>query len=171
MDIREEQCFTRYKHGKCTEPIDGLFNKNLCCCTSIGRAWGTKCEGCPRPGTPAYLELCPRGLGFLDRKDINECTEFPGMCQNGRCKNTIGSYTCKCNKGYDFDDTKIKCVDIDECSITTNNVCGNGVCRNTPGDFVCDCNLGYRTMAPMQVCMGKKFTYFYYFLFDLEISY
>lgn len=47
-------------------------------------------------------------------------------------------------------------TDIDECSITTSNVCGSGVCRNTPGDFVCDCKEGYRTMAPMQVCMGKK---------------
>lgn len=45
--------------------------------------------------------------------------------------------------------------DIDECSITTNNVCGNGVCKNIPGDFICECNEGFRTMAPMQVCMGK----------------
>lgn len=44
--------------------------------------------------------------------------------------------------------------DIDECSITTNNVCGNGVCKNIPGDFICECNEGFRTMAPMQVCMG-----------------
>lgn len=110
MDVRQEHCYTRYKHGKCTHSLEGLFSKNLCCCSPIGKAWGEKCETCPRLGTPAYAELCPRGLGFLDRKDINECTEFPGLCQNGRCKNTLGGYTCKCNKGYDFDDTRIKCV-------------------------------------------------------------
>ncbi|XP_017775669.1 PREDICTED: fibrillin-2-like [Nicrophorus vespilloides] len=153
LDIRQEKCYTRYKHGKCTHFVDGIFNKNLCCCSSIGRAWGEKCELCPRLGTPAFTELCPRGSGFLERKDINECTEFPGICQNGRCKNTIGGYSCRCNKGYDFDENRIKCIDIDECSITTNNVCGNGVCKNTPGDFVCECNEGFRTMAPMQICM------------------
>ncbi|XP_065169457.1 fibrillin-2-like [Atheta coriaria] len=153
LDIRKEQCFTRYKHGKCNNAIDGLFSKNLCCCSSIGRAWGDKCEACPRIGTSTFIELCPRGSGFIERKDINECTEFPGMCQNGRCKNTVGTYSCKCNKGYDYDDNRIKCIDIDECSITTENVCGNGVCHNTPGDFECKCNEGYQALPPMQVCM------------------
>lgn len=110
MDIRQEQCFVRYKHGKCTSAIDGLFHKNLCCCSSIGRGWGEKCEACPRPGTLAFSELCPKGPGMLDKKDINECIEFPGMCQNGRCKNTIGSYSCRCNKGYDYDENNIKCL-------------------------------------------------------------
>ncbi|KAB0800679.1 hypothetical protein PPYR_06418 [Photinus pyralis] len=153
LDVRIEQCFTKYKHGKCVHPIDGLFHKDLCCCSGLAKAWGTRCEACPKQGSAAHTELCPRGPGFLDRKDINECTEFPGICLNGRCQNTIGGYSCRCNKGYDFDENKIQCVDIDECTITTNNVCGNGVCRNTPGDFVCDCNEGFRTMAPMQVCM------------------
>lgn len=112
LDIREEQCFTRYKYGKCTHPVDGIFNKNLCCCSSIGRAWGEKCEPCPRQGTSTFAEMCPRGFGFIERKDINECKEFPGMCLNGRCKNTIGGYSCRCNKGYDYDESKIKCIGI-----------------------------------------------------------
>lgn len=111
LDIRQEQCFTRYKHGQCSNHVEGLYNKNLCCCSPIGKAWGgDKCEACPRPGTQAFQELCPKGSGFLDRKDINECTEFPGMCTNGRCKNSIGSYNCRCNKGYALDEFKIKCI-------------------------------------------------------------
>lgn len=47
-------------------------------------------------------------------------------------------------------------ADIDECNLTTDNVCGNGVCKNIPGDFICECNEGFRTMAPMQICMGKQ---------------
>ncbi|XP_050313522.1 fibrillin-2-like [Anthonomus grandis grandis] len=153
LDLREEQCYTKYVHGKCNNAIEGLFHKDLCCCSSIGKAWGTKCEACPRNGTAAYVELCPKGVGYLERKDINECTEFPGMCRNGRCKNTIGGYHCKCNKGYAYDDNKIQCIDIDECSITTTSICGNGICKNIPGDFYCDCNEGYRTQPPMQTCM------------------
>lgn len=31
--------------------------------------------------------------------DINECS-MPSKCQNGKCVNTEGSYTCECNGGY-----------------------------------------------------------------------
>lgn len=51
-----------------------------------------------------------QGPGFVDRKDINECIEFPGMCADGRCKNTIGGFNCRCNQGYALDENGIKCV-------------------------------------------------------------
>lgn len=53
--------------------------------------------------------MCPKGLGFIDFKDINECTEFPNMCQNGRCTNYIGSYSCRCKQGYALDEKGVKC--------------------------------------------------------------
>lgn len=31
--------------------------------------------------------------------DINECS-MPSKCQNGKCVNTEGSYTCECSSGY-----------------------------------------------------------------------
>ena len=31
--------------------------------------------------------------------DINECS-MPNKCQNGKCVNTEGSYTCECNSGF-----------------------------------------------------------------------
>lgn len=77
----------------------------------MGKAWGggdtgtSRCEPCPRSGTQAHQELCLKGNGFIDRKDIDECTEFPGMCSDGRCKNTVGGFSCKCNQGYG-----IKCI-------------------------------------------------------------
>lgn len=92
-------------------PIDGRFSKAVCCCTTVGKAWGTaQCELCPRLGTSGHGELCPRGPGFVDKKDVNECTEFPGLCDNGRCKNTLGAYSCQCNQGYAMDENGIKCV-------------------------------------------------------------
>ncbi|XP_055327570.1 fibrillin-1-like [Paramacrobiotus metropolitanus] len=32
--------------------------------------------------------------------NINECMTEPNLCLNGRCIDTVGSYTCECNKGY-----------------------------------------------------------------------
>ncbi|XP_054288254.1 fibrillin-2-like [Macrosteles quadrilineatus] len=157
LDVRQESCFTEYRHGGGVTVLEGVYPRSLCCCSTVGKAWGgpsdgTKCEQCPRQGTDNHQELCPKGYGFVDRKDINECTEFPGMCTNGRCKNTIGGFNCRCNQGYALDENGIKCIDIDECSIM-HGVCGDGVCRNTPGNFECDCKEGYESSSMMRVCM------------------
>lgn len=33
----------------------------------------------------------------------------PGLCQNGRCLNTVPDYICLCNPGYHYDATRRKC--------------------------------------------------------------
>lgn len=33
----------------------------------------------------------------------------PGLCQNGRCLNTVPGYICLCNPGYHYDATRRKC--------------------------------------------------------------
>ncbi|KFM57240.1 Fibrillin-1, partial [Stegodyphus mimosarum] len=111
-DLREEICFMQYDKGRCLRPFDGHYRKMLCCC-SLGRAWGHSCEPCPRQGTEAFHELCVKGFGYAyDGRgraepgfltDINECVQFPSICQNGRCRNTVGSFTCNCNSGFATD--------------------------------------------------------------------
>ena len=107
--------------GSCSDDIGGLYKKDKCCCT-IGRAWGFGCSHCPKPGTPAFDELCPKGYGFIDNVDVNECLAFPDMCQNGRCKNTLGDYNCRCNQGYAIDKHGITCSNIDECAIMKGEI-------------------------------------------------
>jgi hypothetical protein len=34
-------------------------------------------------------------------------------------------------------------IDIDECSLNTNNCDNNAICINTNGSFTCDCKNGY----------------------------
>lgn len=41
---------------------------------------------------------------------MNECLENPGVCQNGICINTDGSFRCECPLGYNLDYTGVKCV-------------------------------------------------------------
>lgn len=33
-----------------------------------------------------------------------------GVPRNGRCKNTVGGFSCKCNQGYALDENGIKCI-------------------------------------------------------------
>lgn len=42
--------------------------------------------------------------------DENECQTKPGICENGRCINTQGSYTCECNDGFTASPTQDECL-------------------------------------------------------------
>jgi hypothetical protein len=53
--------------------------------------------------------------------------------------NTIGSYTCACNEGYQG--TSNNCKDINECD--NYRICENGACTNLDGGYSCECNIGY----------------------------
>lgn len=32
--------------------------------------------------------------------DVNECKVFQSLCTHGNCRNTIGSFKCRCNSGF-----------------------------------------------------------------------
>ncbi|XP_077200578.1 fibrillin-2 isoform X1 [Paroedura picta] len=162
LDIRMEPCFLKWDEDECVQPVPGKFRMDTCCC-AVGAAWGLDCEECPKPATKEYEILCPRGPGFSNRgdiltgrpfyKDINECKMFPGMCTNGKCRNTIGSFKCRCNNGFALDMEERNCTDIDECHISPD-LCGSGTCVNTPGSFECECFEGYESgFMMMKNCM------------------
>ncbi|NXC59383.1 FBN2 protein, partial [Aleadryas rufinucha] len=119
LDIRMEQCYLRWGEDECEQPVPGRLRMDSCCC-AVGAAWGSDCERCPAPGTKEHQALCPRGPGFSNRgdvltgrpfyKDINECKVFPGMCTNGKCRNTIGSFKCRCNSGFTLDMEERNCT-------------------------------------------------------------
>ncbi|KAF5913479.1 hypothetical protein HPG69_017097 [Diceros bicornis minor] len=189
LDIRMEQCYLKWDEDECVHSVPGKFRMDACCC-AVGAAWGTDCEECPKPGTKEYETLCPRGPGFANRgdvltgrpfyKDINECKAFPGMCTYGKCRNTIGSFKCRCNSGFALDmeernctdqqaltsecDTKTQigaysmalpyideCEHINECSLS-DNLCRNGKCVNMIGTYQCSCNPGYQATPDRQGC-------------------
>ncbi|NXT76319.1 FBN2 protein, partial [Zapornia atra] len=118
-DIRMEQCYLKWDEDECVHSVSGKFRMDACCC-AVGAAWGSDCMECPKPGTKEYEALCPRGRGFSNRgdiltgrpfyKDINECKVFPGMCMNGKCRNTIGSFKCRCNSGFTLDMEERNCT-------------------------------------------------------------
>ncbi|XP_061481297.1 fibrillin-2 [Rhineura floridana] len=162
LDIRMEQCYLKWDEDECGQTVPGKFRMDTCCC-AVGAAWGLDCEECPKPGTKEYEALCPRGPGFSSRgdiltgrpfyKDINECKVFPGMCTNGKCRNTVGSFKCRCNSGFALDMEERNCTDIDECHISPD-LCGSGTCVNTPGSFECECFEGYESgFMMMKNCM------------------
>ncbi|WAR00910.1 FBN1-like protein [Mya arenaria] len=154
LDKRTSTCYLDYQRGQCSRGLDGLYTRSYCCC-SVGRAWSQLCEPCPAKDSADYKALCPSGGHGGDPDfpiDINECREIPGICTNGQCRNTQGSFTCTCDRGFALDNRGLNCTDIDECRISFG-VCANGVCVNTEGGFRCDCDTGYNPVMMAQMCM------------------
>ncbi|XP_042178990.1 fibrillin-2b isoform X2 [Oncorhynchus tshawytscha] len=162
VDVRSEQCYMKWHEDECGEPLPGRYRVDMCCC-SVGAAWGIDCEECPKAGTPEYKAICPRGPGFANRgdiltgrpfyKDVNECKVFNGLCSHGTCRNTIGSFKCRCSSGFALNMEERNCTDIDECHISPD-LCGHGTCVNTPGSFECECFEGYESgFMMMKNCM------------------
>ncbi|XP_014802303.1 PREDICTED: hemicentin-1 [Calidris pugnax] len=64
-------------------------------------------------------------------QDVNECQESNSCHQ--RCFNTIGSFHCGCDPGYQLKGRK--CIDVNECR---QNVCRpDQLCKNTRGGYKC----------------------------------
>jgi len=88
------------------------------------------------------MQKCDNNF-ILNAADIDEC-QTSGMCANGECDNTLGSYQCRCEEGYAVQpDEGPGCVDIDECLLETYNCDENAECENTEGGFQCLCHEGF----------------------------
>uniref|UniRef100_A0A8C4DGG1 Latent transforming growth factor beta binding protein 3 n=1 Tax=Dicentrarchus labrax TaxID=13489 RepID=A0A8C4DGG1_DICLA len=115
------RCFqeTTPKQACNSTPLPVLTNQEDCC-GSVGNSWGqNKCYQCPKlPNASVkqtivedYGSTCPQGYKRFNSthcQDINECS-IQGVCQNGDCLNTLGSFKCSCKAGLVLD--RNRCVE------------------------------------------------------------
>uniref|UniRef100_F1KUB1 Fibulin-1 n=1 Tax=Ascaris suum TaxID=6253 RepID=F1KUB1_ASCSU len=152
--------------GECTHvdcPI-GFKPENGRCedvneCETVGRC--RQFEECINtPGSYRCQEkgnLCTNGYR-MDRDtgfcvDINECVEGTHQCEDKQCINLLGSYKCRCSAGYEFNETTMRCEDIDECNKFAGHVCSlHATCENTIGSFECHCKDGFKLASDARNC-------------------
>ncbi|XP_069464009.1 latent-transforming growth factor beta-binding protein 1 isoform X2 [Ambystoma mexicanum] len=99
------RCFQETTGSQCGKALPGL-SKQEDCCGTVGTSWGfNKCQKCPKKASyPNYGQSleCPQGYKWINGtycQDINEC-RLQGVCPNGDCLNTMGSYMCTCKLGF-----------------------------------------------------------------------
>ncbi|XP_072345995.1 latent-transforming growth factor beta-binding protein 4 isoform X2 [Scyliorhinus torazame] len=151
-------CFTEITNGQCSLPLAGLRTLERCC-RGGGVGWGvTECLQCPvTPGND-----CPRGFEkTVDGKceDINECS-LPGICQNAKCLNVRGSYSCVCSRGFVQDTSKSRCISQQVISLTKgpcyriwrSGTCSLPVVRNITKQICCCSRVGKAWGPDCQKC-------------------
>lgn len=89
-------------------------------------------------------------VGMQSCADVDECQD-PEICSNGMCRNTQGSFTCTCRRGYQLSPDRRDCVDTDECE-EDEETCMHGLCMNTDGSYMCDCFEGYKLSLDERYC-------------------
>ncbi|XP_029900655.1 latent-transforming growth factor beta-binding protein 2-like isoform X2 [Myripristis murdjan] len=68
---QREMCYRSVSAGTCSLPLSQHITKQICCCSRVGKAWGTGCERCPLPESDHFKEICPAGHGYTySRSDV-----------------------------------------------------------------------------------------------------
>merc|ERR1712183_1160327 len=83
--------------------------------------------------------------------DVDDCKVIPGLCAHGTCINTLGSFRCACDHGYEPSRSKQACLDVNEC-VRTPSPCSFD-CRNTMGGYQCVCPAGYQLDRDNSACV------------------
>ncbi|XP_062395892.1 adhesion G protein-coupled receptor E5-like isoform X2 [Sardina pilchardus] len=115
------------------EPLDAL-------CPNGYTFHNGKCLKCPDGFILNYKQKCI---------DENECVSVDPICgRNATCQNTVGSYYCTCDTGFQSSKEKFtaedsQCQDINECRDKTHKCDPRQNCVNTLGSFRCECRQGY----------------------------
>ena len=60
-------------------------------------------------GENEAIFIAPSSSNFNLGLDVNECEKLNGGCDH-QCNNTIGSFNCKCRKGFFLDEDGKTCL-------------------------------------------------------------
>ncbi|XP_070229909.1 adhesion G protein-coupled receptor E1 isoform X14 [Bos mutus] len=107
--------------------------------------------------SPTGNNWIPGKRGHFTCRDVDECANPRSCPEHSTCHNSLGSYSCVCNPGFQsrsgrksFQGLKEMCEDVDECA-NPRSCPEHSTCHNSLGSYSCVCNPGFQSRS------GKNF--------------
>uniref|UniRef100_A0A673Y9A1 Latent-transforming growth factor beta-binding protein 1 n=1 Tax=Salmo trutta TaxID=8032 RepID=A0A673Y9A1_SALTR len=175
-------CYRSASVGTCSLPLAQHITKQICCCSRVGKAWGTACERCPLPDTDHFKEICPAGHGYTySRSDVQISLR---QLEEEELRRTGVSWEAQNpshpklpqqpaqppqqlphvpqtpqipqypyhRQPHQPHQCQYLLTDIDKCSITPT-ICGHGLCVPVQTGYTCYCDPGYKLSALQTNCI------------------
>ncbi|KAK3570249.1 hypothetical protein QTP86_017124 [Hemibagrus guttatus] len=126
------------------------------CPKGFERVNGTQCVvGWKQHDKQRHTHLSSSSPGV----DINECLQ-PGFCENGKCVNTRGSYSCVCKPGFLLDASHGLCIsqkviseEKDQCfRIVSRGFCSMPILKNITKQICCCSRVGKAWGRKCEAC-------------------
>ncbi|XP_036898616.1 adhesion G protein-coupled receptor E1 [Sturnira hondurensis] len=103
-----------------------------------------ECSCLPGFSSPTGDHWVPAKPGHFSCADINECLDS-GVCpEHSECANSLGSYSCHCQRGFISNNSR--CEEVDECAHP--RACPErATCHNSFGSYSCVCKPGFESSS------------------------
>ncbi|TKS69600.1 Fibrillin-1 MP340 [Collichthys lucidus] len=153
IETTKSTCWLKMVNNRCEVNINGATLKSHCCAT-LGEAWNSPCAKCEKD------PICGKGFARVKGnvcEDVDECQVFPGVCINGKCINTPGSFFCQCPPGMTVDVSGRTCIDLrtEQCYLTHEDErCGAPISGKHRVDACC-CSVGVAWGPECDECPEK----------------
>uniref|UniRef100_A0A665X316 Fibrillin-1 n=1 Tax=Echeneis naucrates TaxID=173247 RepID=A0A665X316_ECHNA len=153
IETTKSTCWLKIVNNRCEVNINGATLKSHCCAT-LGEAWNSPCAKCEKD------PICGKGFARVKGnacEDVDECQVFPGVCINGKCINTPGSFFCQCPPGMTIDVSGRTCIDLrtEQCYLTHEDErCGTPIPGRHRVDACC-CSVGVAWGPECDECPEK----------------
>uniref|UniRef100_A0A665WAG0 Latent-transforming growth factor beta-binding protein 1 n=1 Tax=Echeneis naucrates TaxID=173247 RepID=A0A665WAG0_ECHNA len=172
-------CYRSVSVGTCSLPLAQHITKQICCCSRVGKAWGSGCDRCPLPESGTAKEICPAGHGYtysrsdvqislrqLEEDDLQSTglsweeqsptylqppSSQPSLPLPSRPDFPIYPQTPQVFQSNYCAHLSFL-LDIDKCAITPT-ICGHGKCVPVQTGYTCQCEPGFKLSALQTNCI------------------
>ncbi|XP_010826552.1 PREDICTED: EGF-like module-containing mucin-like hormone receptor-like 1 isoform X6 [Bison bison bison] len=110
--------------------------------------------------SPTGNNWIPGKRGHFTCRDVDECANPRSCPEHSTCHNSLGSYSCVCNPGFQsrsgrksFQGLKEMCEDVDECA-NPRSCPEHSTCHNSLGNYSCVCKPGFQSRSGRKSFQG-----------------
>ncbi|XP_078097998.1 latent-transforming growth factor beta-binding protein 4-like isoform X5 [Mustelus asterias] len=175
ISLTKGLCYRIWRGGTCSLPVVQNITKQICCCSRVGKAWGTDCQKCPAPFTEGFREICPAGSGYhYIRSDLRYNNRITGERGRGISNVNRGFRTSTLAPHVQYTEaprlkettTAVRTTPTSTAAPRTPRpvpevhichrvpqICGPGRCVIRLQGYTCACNTGFQLNAQRSRCV------------------